>query len=95
MNSAERYRATYEMKSVDHLYRKEFYIWDEAIARWKTEGMPADADFGKLFGWDSDWPCMGPGAWAGASHASCRDCRMCCWSPPTSTRSSAITPGAR
>ena len=44
MTSAQRWRATYEMKPVDHLFRKEFYIWDTAIERWQTEGMPADAD---------------------------------------------------
>jgi len=60
MTSAQRWRATYEMKPVDHLFRKEFYIWDTAIERWQTEGMPADADRAKLFGWD-EWPVTGPG----------------------------------
>jgi len=52
MNSSERFRATYEFKPVDHLYRREFYIWTEAIERWKKEGMPADADQSRLFGFD-------------------------------------------
>ena len=40
MNSAQRLRATYNLESVDHLYRREFYIWNEALCRWKEEGMP-------------------------------------------------------
>ena len=58
MNSTERVRATYEFQPVDHLPRQEFYIWGEAIERWKTEGMPADADQAELFGFDP-----GAGAW--------------------------------
>ncbi len=52
MNSAQRLRATYKFEPVDHLFRREFYIWSEAIERWKTEGLPADADFNKYFGFD-------------------------------------------
>lgn len=60
MTSAQRLRATYEFKPVDHLIRREFYIWDEAIERWKTEGMAADADRNTLFGFDIR-PEVGPG----------------------------------
>jgi len=52
VNSIERYRATYNFEPVDHLYRKDFYIWEEALERWKSEGMPADADLARLFGYD-------------------------------------------
>ncbi len=52
MNSAQRLRATYEFQPVDHLYRTEFYIWDEAIERWKGEGMDPDAEHNELFGFD-------------------------------------------
>jgi len=52
MNAIERYRATYEMKPVDRLYRQEFGIWEEALARWKGEGMPDDVDTAELFGFD-------------------------------------------
>ncbi len=52
MNSIERLRATYNFEPVDHLYRRDFYIWEEALERWKTEGMPADADRQELFGYD-------------------------------------------
>ena len=41
MNSAERLKATYNFEPVDHLYRREFYIWTEALHRWQKEGMSA------------------------------------------------------
>ena len=53
MNSTERIRATYEFKPVDHLHRKEFYIWSEAIERWKSEGLPTDWNEKNLFNFDS------------------------------------------
>jgi len=52
MDAVERLRATYEFKPVDHLYRREFYIWETALERWKREGMPAEADHRELFGFD-------------------------------------------
>ena len=52
MNSPERIRATYEFRPVDHLFRKEFYIWNEAIERWKTEGLPPDYQKTNLFNYD-------------------------------------------
>lgn len=52
LNSAERYRATYTFKPVDHLVRREFYIWGEAIERWKNEGLPEDHDQAELFNFD-------------------------------------------
>ena len=52
MNAPQRTRATYAFQPVDRLVRREFYIWPEAIQRWKTEGMAHDADPGELFGWD-------------------------------------------
>ncbi len=52
MNNVERLRATYEFRPVDHLFRREFYIWTEALDRWKSEGMAPDADHNQLFGWD-------------------------------------------
>jgi hypothetical protein len=54
MNAIERLRATYEFRPVDRMVRREFYIWGEAIERWKGEGMPADVPQGELFGFD-DW----------------------------------------
>jgi hypothetical protein len=32
MNSAERLKATYNFQPVDHLYRREFYIWNALSA---------------------------------------------------------------
>jgi len=52
MNSAQRLRATYEFEPVDHLFRRDMYFWEDAIARWQREGMPADADQDALFGFD-------------------------------------------
>jgi len=52
MTPGERYRATYDLKPVDHLVRREFYIWDEALERWKTEGLPDDYAELNLFGFD-------------------------------------------
>lgn len=42
MTPGQRLRATYEFQPIDRLYRTEFYIWEEAIARWKAEGLPDD-----------------------------------------------------
>lgn len=52
MTPIERTFATYERRPVDHLIRREFYIWQEALDRWKREGMPADADLAELFVYD-------------------------------------------
>jgi uroporphyrinogen-III decarboxylase len=53
MTAGERMRATYEFRPVDHLYRTEFYIWEEAIARWKAEGLPQDWQERNLFNFDA------------------------------------------
>jgi len=52
MNSVERIRATYQFKPVDHLVRREFYIWEEAIQRWEKEGLPSDYEEKNLFNFD-------------------------------------------
>ena len=52
MNSGERMRATYEFKPVDHLFRREFYIWSEAIERWRGEGLPEDYEETNFFNYD-------------------------------------------
>jgi hypothetical protein len=52
VNAGERLRATYDFRPVDHLVRREFYIWDEAIARWKTEGLPDGYRERNLFNFD-------------------------------------------
>ena len=60
MTPSQRLRATYAFGPVDHLVRKEFYIWGEAIERWKGEGLPPDADQAELFGYD---PAGDAGFW--------------------------------
>lgn len=52
VNSGQRLRATYEFRPVDHLLRREFYIWEEAIERWKKEGLPDDWQARNLFNFD-------------------------------------------
>ena len=52
MTSPERMRATYEFRPVDHLYRREFYIWEEALALWKDQGLPEDWQASNLFNYD-------------------------------------------
>lgn len=52
MNSGERMRATYQFKPLDHLVRREFYIWEEAFERWKKEGLPPDCDRKSIFNFD-------------------------------------------
>lgn len=50
---ARRMRDAYERKPGAPLYRREFYIWEEALERWKTmEGMPADVPEAELFFYD-------------------------------------------
>ena len=44
MTATARWRATYAFQPVDHLVRREFYIWGEALERWQREGMPPLAD---------------------------------------------------
>jgi hypothetical protein len=39
---AQRIRAIYEGKPVDRLPRQEFYIWEEALAACKEQGMLED-----------------------------------------------------
>ncbi|MBI3923573.1 MAG: hypothetical protein HY318_19295 [Armatimonadetes bacterium] len=59
MTSPERVRATYESRPVDHLPRREFYIWQEALERWKGEGMPEGWQGTNFFGFDEGFS-VGP-----------------------------------
>ncbi len=49
---ARRLRDAYARVPGAPLYRREFYIWQEALARWQQEGMPADVPHAELFGFD-------------------------------------------
>ncbi len=45
MNHVERFRAVMNFEPVDRLPRWEWAMWwDETIARWKREGLPAELD---------------------------------------------------
>jgi len=51
--AVERLERTYRLEPVDHLFRREFYIWQEALDKWQAEeGMPAGADHAELFNFD-------------------------------------------
>jgi hypothetical protein len=49
---ARKLRDAYERKPGAPLYRREFYIWSEALERWSAEGMPADIPHEDLFFYD-------------------------------------------
>ena len=53
--AVERLCKTYSLEKVDRLFRREFYIWAEAIEKWQLEGLPEDVDFDELFQFDP-WP---------------------------------------
>lgn len=42
VNDAQRIKAVYNFEKVDHLPRREFYIWEETKERWKAEGWDGD-----------------------------------------------------
>ena len=57
MNHVERFRAVVNFEPVDRLPRWEWAMWwDLTIARWRTEGLPAELDdvfeIGEYFGLD-------------------------------------------
>lgn len=52
MMPGERMRATYDFRPLDHLVRTEFSIWDEALEKWKDDGLPDDWRETNLFGYD-------------------------------------------
>ena len=50
MNHVERFRAVINFQAVDRLPRWEWAMWwDETIARWHTEGLPAELKFNQVF----------------------------------------------
>lgn len=51
MNHVERFRAVMQFQSVDRLPRWEWAMWwDETIARWHGEGLPAELPFHNVVG---------------------------------------------
>jgi hypothetical protein len=61
MRVGDRVRATYDFQPHDHMWRTEFYIWGEAIERWKTEGLPEDYNEQNLFNYDPPNAHVGAG----------------------------------
>ncbi len=50
MNHVERFRAVMDFQPVDRLPRWEWAMWwDETIARWHREGLPAELKFNQVF----------------------------------------------
>ncbi len=54
---ARKLRDFYDRTPGAPLYRREFYIWTEAIERWQGEGMPKDVDHAEHFQWDPAGNC--------------------------------------
>ncbi|MHB9026929.1 MAG: uroporphyrinogen decarboxylase family protein [Armatimonadota bacterium] len=52
LRPGDRLRATYEFRPIDRMVRAEFYIWSEAIERWKGEGLPDDYAETNFFNFD-------------------------------------------
>ncbi len=54
MNSRERFLATTRFQPVDRAFLLHPWCWTETLARWHTEGLPADASLGQYFGTDAE-----------------------------------------
>lgn len=52
MTDRERFLATADFAPVDRTYLLPVWAWDETYARWRAEGLPADADLAEYFGTD-------------------------------------------
>lgn len=52
MTHRERFVRTMHFESVDRIPNEEFGYWTDTLARWRSEGMPADADEELYFGLD-------------------------------------------
>ena len=52
MTPRERFHATMDGKKPDRFFRYELGAWPSTIKKWKTQGMPEDADFNAHFGMD-------------------------------------------
>ena len=54
MNARERFLATAEFRSVDRTFLLAPWMWSSTIARWKDEGLPANANFVEYFHTDQE-----------------------------------------
>jgi uroporphyrinogen decarboxylase len=55
MNDRARFLAHMNYQPVDRCPMWDFGFSDEVLARWRTEGLPPDADLEQLFGMDQQW----------------------------------------
>lgn len=66
-SGARRLRDAYAVVPGAPFYRREFYIWEEALERWAMEGMPKDVPQSELFGFDPPGNhCLGQLGWCEA-----------------------------
>ena len=71
-------RDIYERKPGAPLYHREFYIWEDALERWKVEeGMPSDVPMGQLFGYDPPGNhSLGQIGWCEAEFCPCFETKL-------------------
>ena len=55
MTDRERFLATMHYEPRDRCPVMDFGFWSETLDRWRTEGLPADADPDLFFGMDAQW----------------------------------------
>ncbi|HUW84671.1 MAG TPA: uroporphyrinogen decarboxylase family protein [Phycisphaerae bacterium] len=55
MNDYQRFRAQMHYEPVDRCPIWDFGFWDETLALWREQGMPADAHPDEYFGMDAQW----------------------------------------
>ncbi len=75
---ARKLRDTYERRPGAPLFHREFYIWSEALERWKAEeGMPADVPQDRLFGYDPPGNhSLGELGWCETAFSPCFETRQ-------------------
>jgi len=59
MTFRQRFHNTMHYEPVDRIPMMDFGYWQQTLARWQDEGMPADGLPGKYFGMDGGWGGVG------------------------------------
>lgn len=54
MTPRERFLATVGFQPVDRAFLLAPWVWESTLARWRAEGLPADADLAEYFGTDQE-----------------------------------------
>ncbi|MEI8138309.1 MAG: uroporphyrinogen decarboxylase family protein [bacterium] len=77
-SGARKLRDAYERKPGAPIFHREFYIWADAIERWKAEeGMPADVPQEQLFGYDPPGShSLGQIGWCEAEFRPCFETKL-------------------